>query len=453
MSFSSWIYFLFLPAVFGVVFSLPQRWRSYFLLIASYAFYMYWKAGYALVILSLTVIDYFAAMLMEKFKAPKYRRGIWLLSVCSNLGVLFVFKYMGFFAHELKWSMPELALPIGLSFHTLQAIGYTTDVYRGVFKAEKNFLRFALFIAWFPQMVAGPIERGSTLLTQLHGIRFPGRDLIREGLGLILWGVVKKVVIADNLALFVDAVYREPNQFSAPALLAAVYFFALQIYCDFSGYTDIARGSSLLFSVRLTSNFDRPFSSASLVEFWKRWHISLSSWFFEYVYYPLMRRFPSGAGPWLAALVVFLLSGLWHGANWTYLFWGLIHGAAFCLTLIFRPRRKVWGTFVTFNIVSFFWVFFRAPTMEQAWKMLSRMADIFTSTAGTHFDWSIVGKFNFIVIVGLGLLILLAEEHWAKDERFVSWVWRKAPWIGTGLILVTLTLGAFSGERFIYFQF
>lgn len=446
MTFASSIYFLFLPLVFGITFSTPARFRGIILLIASYAFYMYWKPAYALIIAGMTLGDFFLARAIERSELAKSKRALWLLSVSLNLGLLFTFKYLGFFAGQLQLSFPSLMLPIGLSFHTLQAIGYTTDVYRGVIVAERSLLRFALFIAWFPQMVAGPIERGANLLPQLSEIRRPAGPELHDALVMIVWGLFKKLVVADNLALFVDPVYANPQGASPLAAALAVLFFALQLYFDFSGYTDIARGSSELFSVRLVPNFDQPFSASTLNEFWRRWHMSLSTWFFEYVYYPLVRRFPSGMGPYWSVFAVFLLSGLWHGANWTFLVWGGLHGLAYGFALYSRQRSRVF----TFSLVAMLWVLFRASSLENASQVFGRL-----------FQWSadLASSLKLDASLNIWLALIagvagLASEKWLLPEGRLSGKLRDfSPALGALLILVILALGAFSGERFIYFQF
>lgn len=472
MVFSSLSYVFFLPLVFGITFSLSPRLRVPFLLAASYAFYMAWKPPYVLVILALTVFDYFAAIAIENRGSRPGRRAVWLASLAANLGALFVFKYAGFFAAE--WNrlahfleaggpvpVPELLLPIGISFHTFQAISYTTDVYLGNERAERNPVRFALFIAWFPQMVAGPIERAHTLLPQLSRIRLPVAAEARQAIHWLLWGAFKKLVVAGNLSALVDKVFSDPGAQPPWVVAVAVYAFAFQIYCDFSGYTDMAKGSSLLFGVRLTENFNNPYLARSLPEFWSRWHMSLSSWFFEYVYYPLARRFPTGAGPWLAIVAVFALSGVWHGASWTFLAWGLLNGLIYAAYVAVKragllPEGGLAApalVFVNFHLVCFCWIFFRAGSFAAATEVISQIGR-FLASPGFGGRLPHLGTAARVSSAVAGLA-LMAVNLWRSDALGR---WSRSGWPGAAasfllIGILTLVLAAFDSEAFIYFQF
>ncbi|MGE0764164.1 MAG: MBOAT family protein [Bdellovibrionales bacterium] len=471
MSFISQTFLFFLPLVFGLTYSLPSRWRVHFLLAASYLFYMAWKPQYVLVIIALTVFDYFAAIVIENQKNPRVRQIVWLMSLAANLGSLIFFKYLLFLTHELNWflawegattqfTLPDIVLPIGISFHTFQAMSYTTDVYLKIEKAERRFFQFALFIAWFPQMVAGPIERAATLLKQLHIIHAPTLAQIRSGLVILLWGLFKKIVIADNLAPLVDMAFSNPASQTPLTMILGVYAFSFQIYCDFSGYTDIAVGSSLLFGVQLTQNFERPYLARSLPEFWKRWHISLSQWFFEYVYYPFVRRWPTGWGPDVGIILVFVLSGIWHGANWTFLIWGLLNGVIYSLYRIFNrhlsqlrgPAATAILVLLNFHLVTFCWIFFRAESVNSAGLVLNKIASALTSL-----DFALRVPQDVMISAKLavvGLLILLVNAV-ARDylHRAAAASWRKLSLAYAVLTVLILAMGQFDNQSFLYFQF
>jgi alginate O-acetyltransferase complex protein AlgI len=472
MVFSSLSYVFFLPLVFGITYSLAPRFRPHFLLLASYAFYMAWKPQYVLVIIALTLFDFFAAQAIENRGSLPGRRAIWIASLCANLGALFVFKYAGFFAEE--WNrlahflqaggavpVPDILLPIGISFHTFQAISYTTDVYLGHERAERSLPRFALFIAWFPQMVAGPIERAHTLLPQLREINLPSAEQARQGLYWLLWGAFKKLVVAGNVSSFVDHVYAAPASHPPWVVVVATYAFAFQIFCDFSGYTDMAKGSSLLFGVRLTENFNNPYLSRTLPEFWSRWHMSLSSWFFEYVYYPLARAWPTGAGPWLAILAVFALSGIWHGASWTFLAWGLLNGLIYSGWIALRraglvPEGAVAGALLVllnFHLVCLCWIFFRAGNLAVAGAALAQVGSFFVSP-GFEGSLPLAGTPGRLASASAGLALmglnLISRDSLGRASRSS---WAGAALAGALVGSLTLCLAAFQSEAFIYFRF
>lgn len=466
MIFTSLTYFAFLIFAVGLTFSLPERWRVSFLLAASYLFYMYWKASYIWIVIGLTAVDFALGPWIERSR-DKTRTTLWILSIVANLGILVIFKYLGFLAREWNelaaWighggpiAVPDLLLPIGISFHTFQAISYTTDVYRGRIQAERNPVHFALFIAWFPQMIAGPIERAQTLLVQLKRISLPSSEQIRNGLFLVAWGLFKKLVVADNLGVFVDMVFASPGDHGRLSALVGIYGYAFQIYCDFSGYTDIARGSSLFFGVNLSENFNRPYLSASLIEFWKRWHISLSNWFFEYVFFPLARRFPTDRGLIFAVMAVFVLSGLWHGANLTYVYWGFLNGVIYIGYLFWRrlgfagPRSL--AVLINFNLVCLCWVFFRAQSLSRAEEVFGAVlrpapdATTLMALLNSNADAAIGAT------VGLAVLALhaLAWERWIPRLRSS---WRNMAVYLPALVVTMVAFGRWVVQGFIYFQF
>ena len=354
---------------------------------------MCWRPVYIVLIIISTLIDYCAARLMAATTVTAKRRFYLILSLCSNLGLLFAFKYLNFFNHSLNAVfhafsitkvIPEfqILLPVGISFYTFQTLSYTIDVYRGKQAPERHLGIFALYVSFFPQLVAGPIERSTRLMPQFYKkVLWNYREVV-DGMKLMLWGLFKKIVIADRLALYVDAVYNQPGQFHGYPLILATVFFAFQIYCDFSGYSDIAIGLARVLGFDLMKNFDRPYYAKSISEFWQRWHISLSTWFRDYLYIPLGGN-RVAKWRWQANLfIVFLVSGLWHGANWTFIIWGGLHGFYLVFSLWTAELRskisaalhlthninlqKIWQTGIVFVLVNFAWIFFRANELSDA---------------------------------------------------------------------------------------
>lgn len=339
MLFNSWQFAVFLPVVFALYWLIPHRGRWVLLLAASYYFYMSWNAKYVVLILFTTAISYFAALLLEKCSKPVWRKAVLATVLLSCLGVLGIFKYFNFFSLSLTALLESLSihlhpatlnllLPVGISFYTFQTLSYVIDVYRGKVRAERHFGIYATFISFFPQLVAGPIERTSNLLPQIKEEHHFNYCQAVQGLRVMIWGFFKKMVIADNLAVYVDQVYDQVKNYHGLVLAVASVFFAIQIYCDFSGYSDIARGTAKLMGIELMENFKSPYFSISVRDFWSRWHISLSTWFRDYVYIPLGGSRVKKPRHWVNLLVTFLVSGLWHGANWTFVVWGGIHGVA-----------------------------------------------------------------------------------------------------------------------------
>ena len=387
MTFDSLAFLIFLPVVVTVHWLLPHRWRKYWLLAASYFFYMYWNPALIVLLLFSTVVDYCCSLVMERGD-PRYRRFLLLVSIIVNLSLLFSFKYLNFFGETvnalcalagISYRVPafNLILPIGISFYTFQTMSYTIDVYRGKIRAERDFVAFALYVTFFPQLVAGPIERAGALLPQLKNERMLCREDLAAGFQLIVSGFFRKVVIADLCGSFVDRIYGSTDAVDGAAVTVATILFAVQIYCDFAGYSEIAAGSARLMGVRLMRNFDRPYLSGSIREFWRRWHISLSGWFTDYIYIPLGGSRKGLPRQTLATLVVFAASGLWHGARWTFVLWGLLHALLMVLELLLpqhdrSKHRWIWVT-LTFFAVTLSWVFFRSNTLEQAFNLLSSL--------------------------------------------------------------------------------
>jgi len=474
MIFTSLEYLVFLPLVFIAFWAISPRRRWAFLLVASYLFYMFWKVEYALIMVVLTLVDFVAGKKIDAAPTLRARRA-WLAgSIAANLSMLFFFKYYNFGAAQVNGllsllgfsghvPLADIVLPLGISFHTFQAMSYTLDVYHKRVKPEHHLGYFALFIAYFPQIVAGPIERAGHLIHQLRKQATFSYDQAREGFLLILIGFFKKLVIADNLAVYVDRCYGSWEQVGGSSLLLATYAFAFQIYADFSGYTDIARGSAKLLGVDLAINFRSPYLADSVADFWRRWHISLTSWFRDYVYKPMLGAQANGSRT-AAVFVVFALSGVWHGANWTFLAWGMLNAAFYFLNeaLIARfPRAfgmralKPLRILATFNLIAITWVFFRADSLPSAVAILGKIAEHYV-LGERNGAWAkdSVGFLN--VGIAAGLLLLAGERTWNGSEtlrqRFHAS--RTARWTAyVGLFYATLLLGNLGAKQFIYFQF
>lgn len=380
MNFNSLEFLVFLPMVFVLHWMLPHRVRWVLLLGASWLFYFWWDFGAGFLLVGATLASWLCGRGISRSKSPQARRGLLILALAVCLGCLASFKYAGFFASlaGLELSL-QIILPVGISFYTFQTLSYVIDVYRGQGE-ESHFGYYALFVSFFPQLVAGPIERPGRLLPQLKTERRFSMENLSAGGWLLLEGYFKKVVVADGLAPFVDQVYAAPGEALGPEIVLAVVLFGVQIYCDFSGYSDIARGAARLLGVELTENFRRPYEAASVREFWRRWHISLTSWFTGYVYIPLGGNRKGLPRQVFNLLAVFLLSGLWHGAGWTFLTWGLIHGLYRAAGAAWEHIRGIseqkcgpWAHIRTFLLVNFPWLFFRAPSMADAWILLFRL--------------------------------------------------------------------------------
>ena len=485
MLFNSFEFLIFFPLVVGLYFAIPHRFRWMFLLAASYYFYMAWKAEYVLLIMASTIIDYYAALRMgatpEKSKRKKYL----VLSAIANLGLLFSFKYFNFFSDATReilananifYDSPALSilLPVGISFYTFQTLSYTIDVYRGVRKPERHLGIFALYVSFFPQLVAGPIERSTRLLPQFRQAKTFDIERVLSGLRLMLWGFFKKLVIADRLAVYVNEVYNNPGDYTGAPVILATYFFAFQIYCDFSGYSDIAIGAARVMGYDLMENFRRPYFAKSIGEFWKRWHISLSTWFKDYLYISLGGNRVSRWRWYYNVLIVFLLSGLWHGANWTFLTWGGLHGIYLILshrTARVRERlcqltglsalpefHKFTKVFITFHLVLLAWVFFRSNSVSDALTHLNSMLSLNASGLAAAFGkpTAAAGWIEMAIACG-AMAVLLIEHVIGRKQRIGQYLGAQPRWARWGayqaMIVVILLFGVFSHAEFIYFQF
>ncbi|MCC6321833.1 MAG: MBOAT family protein [Phycisphaerales bacterium] len=479
MIFTTVHFILFFAAVFPLLFMLPKRGpaRLWFLLITSYYFYMCSVPWYITVIIGITLVDYAAGLLIERASTPARKRA-WLgLSIATNFGVLVAFKYTGFMAENINaafdagFPVPHIVLPLGVSFHTFQAVSYTIEVCRGRVPAERSLLRYAIYVAFFPQMVAGPIERPHNLLPQLHAGRELSFDRFRSGFVLVLWGAFKKLAVADLVSPAVNTVYAAPQQFSGPLLALATFLFAVQIYCDFSGYTDIAIGVARMMGFDLMTNFRQPYLAPSIGEFWRRWHISLSTWFRDYLYIPLGGNRVGTARRYANIMIVFLVSGLWHGANWTFAVWGGLHGAYMVIgSLTAGARARLWGSLGvradhpalalggvlrTFALVMLAWVFFRAATVRDGVHIVRHMADLRGFRVTDLFTLNLP---RFEMAVAFTLIGAVAGAEFVMVRRpaavMRAWSWRPARWACyTACALGTVFFGVFEGAEFIYFQF
>ncbi len=476
MLFNSIHFVYFFVAVTTLYFVLPHRFRWFLLLTASCYFYMFFIPVYILILGFTIVIDYIAGIWLEKTHGRK-KKIFLIASLIANIGVLAFFKYFNFlndnlsaFLNALGYvnSVPDLSiiLPIGLSFHTFQAMSYTIEVYRGHQKAERNFGIYALYVMFYPQLVAGPIERPQNLIHQFYEKhRFEIARVI-EGLKLMVWGFFMKLVVADRLALYVDAVYNNPDQHNGQTLALATVFFAFQIYCDFAGYSSIAIGAAKVMGFTLMTNFNRPYFSRSISEFWKRWHISLSTWFRDYLYISMGGNRVKVPRVYFNLFFVFLVSGLWHGANWTFVIWGALNGFYLIFAIIteklrskvthfiYLDRFPVLNNFVqiiiTFILACFAWIFFRANDTREAFKIIHNIIEF----NGPFY----IGEWQHILYGIIAILVLMViefyKEFYKPDTvpfRFKSW--HKEQLAYALLIVLILTIGVFDGGQFIYFQF
>ena len=489
--FNSFAFALFFPIVTLGYFLLPHRHRWWWLLAASCVFYMFFKWIYILILFFTIVIDYYAGLLIEGAHGPR-RKWYLVMSLVANLGVLAVFKYYNFLNDNISglvslWGatnpIPPLTilLPIGLSFHTFQAMSYTIEVYRGHQRAERHFGIYSLYVMFYPQLVAGPIERPQNVLHQFwekHAFSYPR---LVSGLQLMAWGLFKKVVIADRAAVMVNHVYNDPTQHTGLPLLVATVLFSIQIYCDFSGYSDIALGSAEAMGFSLMKNFDRPYFAKSISEFWKRWHISLSTWFRDYLYISLGGNRVGTARRYFNLWFTFLVSGLWHGASWNFILWGAIHGTYLIVGVWTKPARrrlsdavgiragawpdKLLNVACTFVLAAFAWIFFRAVTFADAAHIVTHLfsgigeqvAAIRTSAEARQ-ELLFLGKgvrYMAVTVLAIGLMEVV---HWLQRNRSVRDILNVRPFavrwaLYYAVVLAIMCFGMFGESQFIYFQF
>jgi alginate O-acetyltransferase complex protein AlgI len=477
MLFNSLHFLLFFVLVTTAYFSIPHRFRWQLLLVSSCYFYMVFLPIYILILGFTIVVDYFAGIWIEKTKEKKKRKQILILSLIANILMLAIFKYYNFLNGNLSDFMnsigyvnhiPDLSilLPIGLSFHTFQAMSYTIEVYRGNQKAERQFGIYALYVMYYPQLVAGPIERPQNVLHQYHAKHNFDYQRVTSGLKLMTWGFFKKVVVADRIAPLVDYVYNDPYSFEGVSLIVATVLFAFQIYADFSGYSDIAIGASRVMGINLMLNFRQPYFAASIGEFWKRWHISLSTWFRDYLYIPLGGNRVGKLKHMTNLFITFLISGIWHGANWTFVIWGALHGAFLVIESIVDRYVKfpasvpirLFRIGLTFILVCFAWIFFRAATISDALYIVSGMFSNSGESLRVFSETLLGAELYTWLIIAVALLIVFIVECYQQKGSVSSWInTRPKPirWlIYITAVMLILGLGQFDTlKQFIYFQF
>jgi len=484
MLFNSLSFLFFFPIVTLCFFLLPHAFRWFLLLVASCYFYMFFKPVYILILFFTIIIDYYAGILIEQQQDQKKKKSYLLMSLIANIGILAVFKYYNFInlniSHllsvaDVRNPIPFLSilLPIGLSFHTFQAMSYTIEVYRGKQKAERHFGIYALYVMFYPQLVAGPIERPQNVLHQFHEKKYFDAIRANSGLRLMLLGFFKKIVIADNLSPIVDRVFNNPSQHNGITALMGAVFFTVQIYADFSGYSDIAIGSARVMGFDLMKNFNLPYFSASIRDFWSRWHISLSTWFRDYLYIPLGGNKKGKLKQYLNQFIVFMISGLWHGANWTFVIWGALHGSFLIIENIFNgfkinffelmPVRFIRRIF-TLLLVVLAWVFFRAKSVSEAAEIIKKIiTDIPNSVmalkngkpvfAPLHFDNS---KSLFLILIGISCFFFM---EFLREKNFFKKIFNRISFLRwsvyyTMVVFVIISLSLKVSEApFIYFQF
>ena len=467
MLFNSTLFLFFLPAVVVIYYRLPQRERQVFILLASYAFYWVWSVKWSVLLLITTVVDYSIAKWLDREQRDAHRRWIVAVSMACNLALLGVFKYADFLSNSVfdltqrwlesggvrPWPLLDVVLPPGISFYTFMSMAYVIDVYRRKLKARDSILDFALFVSYFPHLVAGPILRAKELLPQLTTRQSLDWTNIRMGIAHILWGMMMKVYIADPMGRVVNEAYGATSACSGLGLLLATYAFAVQIYCDFAGYSAIAIGSALLLGVRLPENFRTPYMSLSIREFWRRWHISLSSWLRDYLYIPLGGNRHGTVRTYVNVMITMLLGGIWHGAGWHWMVWGGIQGIAMSLERMLglreeHPRSVAFRLvrwFVTFHIVCLSWVFFRSHGIEHAAEVLWRIA---TLAPGEYFHgWRPLMFLALVLLLDLGAV----QDRWiafaATRPAFVRWL------TYASVLVLFLTFKGATNQEFIYFQF
>lgn len=487
MLFNSIDFLIFFPIVTIIFFVIPRKLRVLWLLIASYYFYMNWNPKYAVLIAVSTAITFISGLLMEKVKSKHGKKLVIAVSLVSNLSILGIFKYGDFALQTLSRITNclglgtidrrlDLLLPVGISFYTFQALSYTIDVYRGNIKAERNIVRYALFVSFFPQLVAGPIERSGNLLCQIQQIseaKLWEFERVRDGLLLMFWGLFQKLVIADRASILVNQVYGNYKDYGFFELAIASVLFAFQIYCDFGGYTNIARGAARVMGFSLMQNFQQPYFAVSIRDFWRRWHISLTSWFTDYLYIPLGGNRKGVVWQYINIIIVFGISGLWHGASWHFVAWGLLHAAYQIIgnlknRIQIRMERKddIRGSFsqrlgkgiITFTLVDLAWVFFAADHLHHVYGIFRQMLTVFQTTGIYEIG---LDKGNWSVLC-FGIMVLMTVDM--VHERGCSvfrWINQQTLWfrwiLYLGLIWCVIMFGiygvGYDSSQFIYFQF
>lgn len=480
MLFNSFAYLLFFPIVFfiyHIFFSKNVKIQNVFLLVASYFFYSWWDWRYLSLILLCSAVNFFAGILLMKTESKKHRKLILTMCCMVSLGVLGIFKYYNFFVSSfvdllslmnihIHVNILNLILPVGISFYTFHTLTYTIEVYKKRFEPTKDIVSFFLFVSIFPLAMAGPIERATNLLPQLYKKRILNYDEVVAGLRLILWGFFMKVVIADRLSVYVDSVYNNVPHHSGITLVLATVFFSFQIYCDFAGYSNIAIGCGKLLGFNFIKNFNRPYMAVSVADFWKRWHISLSTWFRDYVYIPLGGNRCSTSRNYYNLMVTFLVSGLWHGANWTFLIWGGLNGFFQIVGKMTQPSKKyvfskfpslesgnmkrIFDILVTFGLISFTWIFFRANNVSDSLLVVKKIFQFKGSLFTNNIESILYGSFLIIFLIISDIL----QEKNSGAHYFLENKHKAIRYSSYALIsIIILMIGVFDSSQFIYFQF
>jgi alginate O-acetyltransferase complex protein AlgI len=480
MLFNSAHYLLFLPLIVLCYFTIPQKFRWILLLLSSYYFYMSWKIDYVFILLLSTAVNYLIGLALQKMAKDRLRKRVLALGILFNVATLVVFKYLDFFSDTFSSILGafmvsidpislKILVPVGLSFYTFKSISYIVDVHSRKIAAVRHAGIFALYVSFFPQLIAGPIQRAKTLIPEFFKEHDFERKRVLDGLKLVLWGVLKKVVVADRLAIVVNEVFANPYEYTGTAFIIVMVFFAIQIYCDFSGYSDISIGSAQILGFSPIENFRRPYLSKSVAEFWRRWHISLSSWLRDYVYIPLGGSRCSFLRSNVNVLVVFLVSGLWHGANWTFIVWGLMHGSFIVFENTFKhlsgnvsdksfaernaPIAAIRIVF-TFICVSVAWVFFRAETISDGWYILTHLFSGLTLDVpglGTSMGWV-----SFLYCVGLVGMVAVSDLVAEKCRLPIVWEKTSTPikaLVYALVVVFVVVFGIFGETEFIYGKF
>ncbi len=498
MLFNSVQFFIFFPIVLVIYYAIPYKARTYWLLVCSYFFYMSWNPEYAILIAISTIVTWASGILIEKCgtkdtskkKVKSRKKLVVACSLIINLAILFFFKYFNF-AIDLVGSVCELLniqvvfskldviLPVGISFYTFQALSYTMDVYRGEIYAEKNIFKYALFVSFFPQLVAGPIERSKNLLKQLPGQKKFNFEFALDGVVLMLWGYFLKIVMADRIAIFVDAVYGDYSNYGGMYLIIATALFAIQIYCDFAGYSTIAMGAAQILGIKLMENFNAPYLSSSVEEFWRNWHISLTSWFKDYLYIPLGGSRKGKTRKYLNKMIVFLVSGLWHGANLTYIVWGGLNGLFQFVGEVLMPVRKKTAKIlgmnrqslgfkfvqiiITFVFVDFAWIFFRATNVTEGIEIIKSILTVknpWVLWNGDIYKCGLDSK-NFSIMVICILILFVVDFMKKRGISIRAMFLQQDIWFQSVAIAVVINLimlfgiwgPGYNEASFIYFQF
>ncbi len=488
MSFNSMQFLLFFFIIVVLYYAIPNRIRWVWLLVVSYFFYMTWNPKYVFLIIISTLITYAGGLLIDKAEKVRIRKLLVFLSISSNLGILFMFKYYDFFStsitrifyyFHISVNMPsfDFMLPVGISFYTFQALSYIIDVYRKDVKVEKSLAKYALFVSFFPQLLSGPIQKSKHFMKQVYEDHYFNYNNVKSGLLLMLWGYFQKTMVADRIGNIVNTVYSNPANYRGFIIVTATVFFAFQLYCDFSSYSNIAIGAAQVMGFRLSRNFERPYFSKSIREFWKRWHMSLTSWFMDYLYFPLGGSRCSKARKYFNVMIVFMVSGLWHGSSFTFVVWGTLHGIYYIVENLFSPvgdmlvrkfkiRTSSFGyklsmILINFILVDFAWLFFRATSFKNAVVLIKNIfyfnPSVFTD--GSLYKLGLDSSNFFVAMLSLGIVFivdLLQRTKNLRDELLKqNMVFRWSLYLTSAIVILIFGVygSGYDIQQFIYSRF